>query len=160
MNTKTTMLAGALCAGFATAQVQDVALEMISPTSPVIFGQQCGPVTCTPLSGSTVAAGQSRTLVHYGQPVSFYAIALGFPGLCLPIPGFDNVLLLDSPVILGFGVTSTPPFVPLPCQQGFNQETLTLPPGTPPGIVFRVQSLGISVSGPWAFSNAIEATTI
>jgi hypothetical protein len=144
----------------AAAQTQDVGLYMDGGLLTVLYGQECGPVNCTPFVSGPVGAGETRSLTLFGAPVSFYAVALGFPGACLSIPAFDNVLLLDSPLILGFGLTSTPPFVPTPCQQGLAVETLTIPVGTPPGIVFRVQSLGVSNSGVWAFGPAIEATTI
>lgn len=152
---------GAMLAANAAAQVPDIGLTMDGGVLTVIYGQVCGPVSCTPLTGGNVGAGQSRSLIHYSEPASLYAIAIGFPGPCLSIPGFDNPLLLQNPLILGFGLTSAPPFVPLPCQQGIASESFTLPNTTPPGIVFRVQSLGVSPStGMFAFSAAIEATTV
>jgi hypothetical protein len=145
----------------APAQAQDVGLTMDGGILTVIYGQDCGPVTCTPMIGGAVGQGQSRTLVHYSEPQSLYAIAIGFPGPCVAIPGFDNALLLSSPLILGFGLTSSPPFVPLPCQQGIANESFTIPPNAPIGVVFRVQSLGVSPSsGVLAFSPAIEATIL
>lgn len=160
---KTLLLGFSFCAmlsASAMAQVPDVGLTMDGGVLTVIYGQVCGPVSCTPLTGGTVGAGQTRSLVHYSAPATLYAIAIGFAGPCVAVPGFDNPLLLQSPLILGFGLTSAPPFVPLPCQQGIASESFTLPNTTPPGIVFRVQSLGVSPStGLFAFSDAIEATT-
>lgn len=140
----------------AVAQAQDVGLTLdVSP----FFGQDCGPVTCQPLPGGIVSMLQPRVLTHYGAAQSFYAIAIGLPGPCLQVPGFDNVLLLSDPIILiGAGITSSPPFVPLPCDQGIANETLLLPAGLAIGLVFRIQSIGISGSGVLAFSAAIEAT--
>ena len=153
-------LAVSLAAAGAAAQAQDVGLYLDGGVLTVLYGQECGPVGCTPFSGSGVAAGESRSLHHFSAPASLYVIAIGGPGPCVAVPGIDNVLLLDSPLVLGFGLTSAPPFAPTQCQQGLAGETLTIPPSAPPGIVFRVQSLGISNSGAWAFGPAIEATTV
>ena len=162
---KSPLLGFSFCALLAaaplTAQVQDVGLTMDGGVLTVIYGQVCGPVSCTPFVGGNVAGGETRSLIHYSHYTSLYVIAVGNPGPCLNIPGFDNPLLLADPFVLGFGLTSSPPFVPLPCQQGIAGESLSLPVGTPPGIVFRVQSLGVSPStGNFAFGPAIEATTI
>lgn len=73
-----------------------------------------------------------------------------------------GVIQLSTPIILGLGITSTPGFVPLSYHPntGFGEATLTIPVNVPPGIVFRVQSLGISPSsGGLAFGPAIESTT-
>lgn len=146
----------------APAQVDDIGLYLSGPPMlPVLYGQECGPVGCTPFFGSVVAAGETRGLMHFSAPVSVFAIAIGLPGPCTPLPGIDNPLLLGSFITIEAGVTGTPPFVPLPCQQGIGSGTLSIPVGTPPGIVFRVQSLGVSPStGNLAIGPAIEATTI
>ncbi|HZN38732.1 MAG TPA: hypothetical protein VFD82_08005 [Planctomycetota bacterium] len=151
------LLAGAI-AGNVTAQYNEVGLTMDGGVLTVIYGQVCGPVTCQPFPGGTVGPGQTRLLVHYSNPTSLYIIAIGLQGPCLPVPGFGNVLLLDSPVILSFGVTSTPPFVPTGCNQGMDSYTLSIPPSAPLGFQFRVQSLGFSNFGVLAFGPAIEAT--
>jgi hypothetical protein len=146
--------------GSCRAQAQDVGLWMSGGFLTVIWGQDCGPVGCAPLFGSFVGRGETRSLTHLSAPQSLYAVAIGFPGPCLAIPGIDNALLLGSPVILGAGVTTSPPFVPTPCQQGLASESFTIPPNAPAGVVFRVQSFGLSNSGVWAFGPAIEATTV
>jgi hypothetical protein len=157
-------LLGAVLAAPALAQTaDDVGLTLDGGMLTVIFGQDCGPVGCAPLFGGNVGIQQSRVLTHYGQAQSLYFIVLGLPGSCLQVPGIDNALLLTDPVIiLGAGLTSSPPFVPLPCpNQGIAQETIFLPPGLPPGLVFRAQSLGLSTStGNLAFSPAIECTVV
>lgn len=154
------LLAGVALLGSATAQATDIGLTMSGGMLTVIYGQDCGPVTCTPFVGGPVGLGQSRSVVHYSAPATLYAVAIGFPGACLSIPGIDNVLLLSSPVILGASLTSAPPFVPTPCQQGVASESFTIPPTAPVGVVFRVQSFGLSNSGVWAFGPAIEMTTV
>lgn len=142
------------------AQAQDIGLTMDGGMLTVLYGQICGAVNCTPSVAGPVGIGQSRSLVHYAAPASLYAVAIGVPGPCLQVPGFDNVLLLASPVILGVGVTSAPPFVPTPCQQGVASESFTIPLGAPSGFVLRLQSFGLSNSGNWAFGPAIETTTV
>ena len=141
------------------AQAQDIGLTMDGGVLTVIYGQDCGPVGCTPFVGGSIVAGESRGLVHLSAPQTLYAIAIGNVGPCLPIPGFDNNLMLSNPLVLGWGLTSAPPFVGLPCQQGMAFEQLTIPAGVPAGIVFRVQSFGQSLGGQFAFGPAIEATT-
>lgn len=140
--------------------VNDVGLTMDGGVLTVIYGQVCGPVTCQPLPGGTIAGGESRTLVHYSAPVSPYVIALGLPGNCAQIAGIANVLLLGPPVLtVAVGLTSAPPFVPTPCDQGLAIHTLTVPRGAPSGVAFRVQSLGVSNSGALGFGPSI-ATAI
>ena len=157
-----TTLGCALLTGTTTAQATDIGLTMDGGVLTVIYGQDCGPVGCQIFPGGIVGAGESRTLVHYSNHSSLFAIAIGLPGPCTPLPGIENPLLLSSPVILEFSITTTPPFVPLPCNgnQGVGQATLSIPPGAPPGFVFRLQSLGISPSsGNLALGPTIEAIT-
>lgn len=141
------------------AQTQDVGLTMDGGVATVLYGQICGPVSCTPMPSGPVAVGTVRNLTHYGAPQTLYAIALGFPGPCVPVAGFDNALLLQGQAVIGWGLTSAPPFVGLPCQQGMANEWLAIPATAPAGLTFRVQSFGESLSGVFAFGPAIEATT-
>ncbi|HEX6812036.1 MAG TPA: hypothetical protein VF384_10475 [Planctomycetota bacterium] len=154
------LLAGAMAAGSVSAQIQvnEIGLTMNGGPLTVIYGQVCGPVTCQPFPGGTIAPGQTRNLMHYSNPVSLYIIAAGLPGPCFSIPGFGNVLLLDSPIVLDFGVTTTPPFVPTGCNQGMGGTTLSIPPMAPLGFVLRLQSLGVSNGGILSFGPAIETT--
>src|SRR5262245_57074981 len=154
------LLAGAMAAGPVTAQtpVNEIGLTMDGGVLTVIYGQVCGPVSCQPLPGGTIAPGQTRSLLHYSNPVSLYVIGAGLPGPCLAVPGFGNVLLLDSPIILDFRVTSTPPFVPTGCNQGMAGTNLSIPASAPLGFVLRVQSLGVSNGGILSFGPAIETT--
>ncbi|MFT4512979.1 MAG: hypothetical protein ACI89X_001500 [Planctomycetota bacterium] len=142
------------------AQAQDIGLTMDGGVLTVLYGQDCGPVACTPFVGGSVAGGETRSLVHLSAPQTLYAIAIGNAGTCVAVPGFDNSLLLSNPFVLGWGLTSAPPFVGLPCQQGMAFEQLVIPAGVPAGIVFRVQSFGQSLSGQFGFGPTIEATTV
>jgi len=153
-------LLGSALAQPVLAQAQDIGLTMDGGVLTVIYGQDCGPVSCTPFVAGPVGVGTNRTLVHLSAPQTLYAIAIGLPGPCVAVPGFDNVLLLASPVVIGWGLTSSPPFVGLPCQQGMASEQLQIPAGAPVGFVFRVQSFGQSLAGQFAFGPAIESVTI
>ncbi len=155
------LLLCALAARPACAQAIEVGLTMGGGVLPVIFGQDCGPVPCTPFVAGPVGVNQPRILTHYGAPQTLYVIGLGLPAPCAPIPGIDNALLLGGPIVLDWGITTSPPFVPLPCalSQGVANFSLVLPPTVPIGITFRVQSLGVSNSGALAFGPAIEAIT-
>jgi len=160
MNRLTTVALTALLSPFAVAQTQDVGLTMDGGLLTVIYGQDCGPVACTPFFAGPVGVGTTRTVTHYSAPVTLYAVALGFPGTCAQVPGFDNSLLLQSPVVIGWGLTSAPPFNGLPCQQGLATASFTIPGGAPSGVAFRIQSFGESLSGGFAFGPALEATTL
>ena len=156
-------LLAALAAPAFAQTADDVGLTLDGGMLTVIYGQDCGPVSCQPLFGGNVGMQQSRVLTHYGQAQSLYLVVIGLPGACLQIPGIDNSLLLTDPIIiLGAGLTSSPPFVPLPCpNQGIAHETIFLPLGLQPGLIFRAQSLGVSGStGNLAFSPAIECTVV
>lgn len=145
---------------FAFAQTQDVGLTMDGGLLTVIYGQDCGPVGCTPMVAGPVGVGTTRSVTHYSAPQTLYAVAIGFPGSCVQVPGFDNSLLLQSPVVVGWGLTSAPPFVALPCQQGLATASFTIPAGAPAGVAFRIQSLGESLAGGFAFGPALEAVTL
>jgi hypothetical protein len=157
-----TLLALTLATNLATAQATDVGLTMDGGMLTVIFGQDCGTVPCTPFLAGPTGGGQPRNLVHYGAAQTLYVIAIGLPTPCIPIPGFDNALQLLDPIVLDFGLTTSPPFVPLPCgmSQGVANFQLVLPATVPAGITFRIQSLGVSGSGAFAFGPTLESTTV
>ena len=155
------LAAAAALAITAPAQVQDVGLTLDGGVLTVIYGQACGPVSCSPMVGGPIAGGQARMLTQYSAPQTLYAVAVGVPGACLPLPGFGNSLLLQNPFVLSWGVMPTPPFAPIPCQQTFFAVPLMLPAGTPAGIALRLQSVGVSPStGQFAFGPAIDVTTV
>lgn len=56
-----------------------------------------------PLIAGPIGIAQPRTLIHYGAPPSLYVIAVGLPGAYVSIPGFENVLTLNGPVIIDSG---------------------------------------------------------
>lgn len=151
-------LATASLATFAAAQAQDVGLTLDGGVATVIYGQACGPVGCTPFPGGPLAAGQTRILTQYSAPSTLYAVAIGTPGPCVQVPGFENDLLLANPFVIDWGVMPSPPFNPIPCQQTFLSVSLAIPAGAPPGIVVRLQSIGVTQLGRLAFGPAIECT--
>ena len=160
---KHTLLTFSLAAAMtavATAQSQDVGMTMDGGLLTVIYGQACGAVGCTPLTGGNIAGGEARNLLLFGAPQTFYALGIGNPAACVAIPGIDNTLLLQDITVLDVGLQSAPPFVPLPCQQGTAGYTLTMPNVVPAGIVFRLQLIGVSSGGALAFGPALEVTTV
>src|SRR5688572_2394952 len=100
------LLLCALVARSASAQAIDVGLTMDGGALTVIYGQDCGPVPCTPFPGGSVGANQQRNLTHYAAPQTLYVIAIGVPAPCTPIPGFDNALLLGGPIVIDWGITT------------------------------------------------------
>lgn len=154
------LLAGAAITGTSMAQATDIGLTMDGGMLTVLFGQICGPVSCATFPGGSIGVGQSRNLQHYGKPASLYAIAIGLPGPCIAIPGIDNPVLLSGPVFVDAGLTSAPPFVPTPCQQGVAGYTLAIPANAPTGFVLRIQSFGQSNSGAFALGPTIETTIL
>jgi hypothetical protein len=143
----------------ALAQVNDVGLTMTGPTNTSVVGQACGPLACTLFNAGTLAPGAARTVTHHAALNSLYALAIGLPGPCLQFPGIANdVLLLLPPVTLAVGVTASPGLSTSACRQGQARYQFIVPAGAPSGVVFRLQSLGVSNSGALAFGPAIEAT--
>ena len=47
--------------------------------------------------------------------------------------------------------------MPTPCQQGLAYFTITLPANAPVGVVIRVQGVGQSHGGQFAFGPALES---
>jgi hypothetical protein len=151
-------------AGGASAQVgtvPDVGLTMSGGFPvPVTVGQECGPFVCAPLPAAPINRGGARTMTHFGAPNSFFAIGVGtVPLFCVPVAGIANDLMLGNPILtIGVGFTSGR-LASTPCAQGTGQLVLRVPPGTPFGITFNVQSLGFSTStGLAAFSPAISSS--
>jgi hypothetical protein len=141
----------------AQASVSDVGLTIDDGAGGTI-GQLCGTVSCFPIAIGPLVAGTLRGVGHASAEVTPYAIAIGFPGPCAIVPGIGNMLLLGGPVILDVGVTSIPPLVPTPCEQGVAAYSLVIPAGAPVGLTVRLQSIGFGMSGEAAFSPALEGT--
>lgn len=145
-------------ASLAAQSVDDIGL-VVDPSAVPPLGQQCGPVSCSPLSVGFAAPGTSRTFVHQSAPLSPFVLAIGLPGPCLPFPGIKNsLLLLPPPQVVALGMTSHEPFVPTPCAQGVAFWRLDVPPGAPVGLRFAVQGIGFSNSGALGFGPALELT--
>src|SRR5262249_23626380 len=115
---------------------------------------------CSPFAVGNFPVGGTRVLMHHAAPGSPFVLAIGLPGPCLQFPGLANSLLLQLlPETLTVGLVG-PLSVTANCPQGIGRFRLTIPAGTPSGVVFRLQSLGISNSGAAAFGPALEATTL
>ncbi|HLQ37327.1 MAG TPA: hypothetical protein VK348_05985 [Planctomycetota bacterium] len=156
----TALLAGALGAALHAQGVNDVGLTMNGASTGQIFGQSCGPVGCTPFTGGTIPFGASRQLTHWAVINTPYAIAIALPQPCWQFPGIANDILLAPPIVtLAVGVVSQPALTAA-CRQAVARATLVLPPAGPSGIVVRLQSLGVSGSGAFAFGPAIEVTVL
>jgi hypothetical protein len=81
--------------------------------------------------------------------------------MCLPFAGIGNALALDlPPVTLAVGVTAPVGASTVACRVTPGRTVLAMPASVPPGIAFRLQSIGISAStqGP-AFARAIDSVT-
>jgi hypothetical protein len=143
----------------ALAQVTDVGLTLVGTLtgSTNMSGQICGTVTCGPLPGGTMAPGGGAVVFHHAAPDTPFALAIGLPGPCTQVPGIANDLMLSMPpVTVAVGIANG---VGNPaCQQGLMRLLLILPGNAPSGVVFRLQSLGVSNSGAPAFRPAIEVT--
>jgi hypothetical protein len=145
----------------ALAQVTDVGLTLglnAAGTTGGQVGQACGIVTCGALPGGTMGPGRAASVLHHAAASTPFALAIGFPGPCFQFPGIANDVMLNlPPVTLAVGVTTSAPSTSV-CQQGVGRYVLTLPATAPRGLVFRLQSLGVSGSGALAFGPAIEIT--
>jgi hypothetical protein len=148
----------ALCVP-AAAQVTDVGLTMTGNSNTSLVGQACGATSCTPVAAGAIRPGDTRILTHHAAAGTPYALAIGLPGPCFSFPGIANDVLLQlPPVTLAVGVTLPSGISTAVCRQTQARYQFVLPAGAPSGVVFRLQSLGVSNSGALAFSPAIEAT--
>ncbi len=145
-----------------SATVNDVGLTMSGGALPVIFGQSCGPFTCTPLYAGPVAAGQpGRSVIVHGAPNQPFALAIDFANSapCIPFPGIANALTLGAqPVTIAFGVIGSGTLIG-PCNQGRAWCGLSFPVGAPSGVQFELQALAMSASqNVPAFSSALQSS--
>jgi len=157
-------LTAALAAAPLAAQasnVADVGLTMDGGILTVIYGQSCGPFSCTPWVAGPVAPGQPRIVVVYGAPTQVYVLAIDLFSSqpCLPIPGLGNALILSpQPITLAVGVTGpgNPTSV---CLQGRGAYSLSFPLGAPSGLPFQLQALAMSAAqNVPAFTIALQST--
>jgi hypothetical protein len=106
----------------------------------------------------------TRLVRVYGAPNSLYILAISLGPIvqpCIPIPGFENGLIILPPhYVLSFGLTGPP--LPststIACVQGVANFTLNLPP-VPAPTTFWLQALvdSTAAQGP-AFTVAVEGT--
>lgn len=143
--------------------VNDVGLTMDGGMLTVIYGQSCGPFTCTPFVAGPVGVGQPpRSVVVYGRPAQVYVLAIdlanGAP--CIPFPGIANALILGvQPITLAIGLLG-PGSTITPCQQGRAAYLLSFPAGTPTSVPFQLQGLAMSPSqNVPAFTVALQSST-
>jgi hypothetical protein len=158
------LAAASLPAQTNTASVNDVGLTMDGGLLTVIYGQACGPFTCTPFPAGplgTSANSRTRTITVHGAPTSFYVLAMSIApptSPCLRIPGIGNALILGLPATtLAFGITSAA--VPSPsaaCRQGQGRYVLTVPATAPAGIRIGLQALANSETRGLALTVALE----
>ena len=133
----------------------DVGLQMSGAATTVIYGQMCGAVTCTPMTGGTVTPGSTRTVTTHGAPGTPYILAIGLPGVCFPFPGIANLLLLNGPEVLSVGATVNGPSIST-CRVGPGRYSLSVPLGVPTGWTFRLQALANTYTSVTAFTPALE----
>jgi hypothetical protein len=104
-------------------------------------GEFCFVFDCTPRQ-LTVVAGETLTLRVNAPYQTLYAIgwAADAPN-CIPIPGFNNSLVLGVPiVVLTFGLVGQQSPI-LACWGGYQQVPLPIPIGAPSGASIAMQAL-------------------
>jgi hypothetical protein len=149
----------------AQSQVSDVGLTFSPwPMLPVLFGQDCGPFSCLPMSSGPIGAASTGSITVYGAPNAPYALGISIAagaGPCVSVLEIGNTLLLDpaSTVTLAFGIVP-PSSVPLACGNGYANVSLPVPYGTPTGLQFRLQAIATGGnSRQVAFTIAIDGST-
>jgi hypothetical protein len=143
----------------AQTTANDVGLTMDGGVLPVIYGQTCGAVTCTPFMAGAVSPSAVRTVTVWAASGTPCILAIGLPGVCFPFPGIANPLLLNGPVTLAVGVTVSPgPQGARPCLPGygFYAFPLNVPATAPTGWTFRLQALATTFAAGVAFTPALE----
>ncbi|MCA8948827.1 MAG: hypothetical protein KDE27_04950 [Planctomycetes bacterium] len=165
MRTPRIVLAAALAASAAALPAQtatDVGLRLGGGVLTVIYGQDCGPFSCTPVQAGPAAAGQPYNAYVYGAVQQPFALAIDLDtnAPCIAIPGIANSLLLvNQPVTLAFGLTQGPS-LSASCIVGRGSYVLQFPNGTPAGVTFLLQAVAVSraLNQP-AFTIAIRSVT-
>lgn len=104
-------------------------------------GEFCWVFDCTPRQLGVVA-GETLTLRVNAPHQTLYAIGWAPTATsCVPIPGFNNSLILDLPIfILSFGLVSQQSPI-LACWGGTEQVSLPLPNGVPQGASIAMQAI-------------------
>lgn len=146
--------------------VQDVGLTLSPGVLTVIYGQVCGPFSCTPASAGALAAGSANEIAVWAASNTPFVVGISAavtPTPCLPLPGLANALLLDPAAVAVFGIGVIPQQVPMPfgCQVSRQNLPFVLPPGAPSGLAFRLQAVGTSASTrQLAFSSALDSSVL
>ena len=106
-------------------------------------GEFCYAFDCT-LRPLTVVSGETLTLRVNAPYQNFYAIGASFSATsCIQIPGLENRLVLDPPIVtLALGIVGQPSPI-LSCWSGFENVALQLPNGLPSGLSFTTQAIAV-----------------
>ncbi|GAB4156069.1 MAG: hypothetical protein Fur0037_24370 [Planctomycetota bacterium] len=150
------LLCSALSAAAVAQSENDVGLTMDGGILTVIYGQNCGPLACTPFPAGGVTFLDRRTVIAYGAMQSPYMVALGLRGPCLQFPGVGNRLLLQLPAAPLFLGVCDRPLMTGACRQYMGRNSFVLPPSGPAGLAFRMQSVGVGNAGIPAFGPALD----
>lgn len=138
----------------------DVGITLDGGLLTVLYGQNCGAFSCTPLYGGPIAAGQPRQVAVYGDAGQLFVLAAALQPAtapCTNVPGLANALLLQQPVVLALGVTTA---WPASCPAGRAVCPLVFPPGVPSGVQFTLQGLAASAAqGHFAFTVGLRCWT-
>ena len=146
--------------GVAQTTSDDVGLTLGGASITTSIGQICGPVPCQALPGTGLSGGTTYYLVQDAAAFAPFAIAFGAPTTqCVTVPGIANALTLGTPLAIFAGGVTGPPVPVFPCPRGVATVPFTLPPNTPVGIAFHVQSVSVDWAGQLAFSPAIALVT-
>lgn len=125
-------------------------------------GEFCWQFDCAvrPLN---VVSGETLTLRVNAPFQNFFAIGAAFSATsCVPIPGIENALILDAPIVtIALGVVGQQSPM-LACWGGFQTVALPLPNGLPVGLSFSTQAVAavptLGNSNGAAFSVAVQKT--
>ena len=127
------------------------------------IGSFCGTTpTCTP-TALPVKAGDPVTATIRAPLGSFYVIGVApGTGLCQPIPGVENRLVLAGPItIASAGIVNTPEPI-LACWGARTEFQTTVPLGAPKGMKFGTQAAVFMANSKgvpsFILSNGIEIT--
>jgi hypothetical protein len=104
-------------------------------------GEFCLVFDCTPRT-STCTAGETLTLRVNAPQSSFFAIGASLSATgCISLPGIDNSLVIDLPIVtlaVGIVANASPA---LSCWGGTVSVPFTVPAGVPHGLSFATQAL-------------------
>lgn len=142
-NVSLALAAITLLAGASTAQVIPGVFGYRVTGQNGTAGEFCWQFDCAPRP-LTVVAGETLTLTINAPFQNFFAVGASFSATsCTPIPGIENALILDAPIVtLALGVVSQSSPM-LACWGGFDNVSLPLPNGLPTGLAFSTQAVAV-----------------